>query len=330
MQNVDEAKYESLYNAVKIVNKKKNPKQQLSNLREIIIYFNFNNALAVDESLFNSIIEQLDFLSDNEVDRKIHRLYIYLLLEIVATAKNFGNEKLQLLVPKFLEVLNSEILNKTGSRQQLSWRSLGELCSYSNSDKFRDETFQRLFKALNLLRFPNKSKNKSAIFISADKEYATSIKLWCAILSSMRRIGSTKATKIIIENNNSNNVFLAIGSDNVYIARHAFSIVLNTVESIEQGSPLLLELLIALNTRWRNGKHFFNVEDFLCVSYISRIISKIASKIDFDNTEQCNNTMELYELVLVVLQQTGRLLQLLIYIEIIKYYYYLFFNYQKV
>lgn len=181
-----------------------NQKQQLQYLREMSIYL--SAVATIDESVFAAIIAYLKELGESDVDRKLFRTSMFLLVECIADygARAELTNKSR-VVDTLVTLLEKELKQKTWStRQVLVWRTLGSIVHLhhlaprpqqqgSSGADVKSAITSRLVSTFEELQYPVKQK-KSVLF-GDDKDFLPKLLSWAAVTSGVVRSGEALPRK---------------------------------------------------------------------------------------------------------------------------------------
>jgi hypothetical protein len=262
-------------------------KIQLTHLREMCIYV--SAITSVDESVFSSIVAYLKDLGDADIDRKLYRTAVYLLVETIAEyrSRNELSSKYG-SVANLNNILTKELLSKSGSKTLLIWRALGSIAhshrsspllltnsssaqqrSSAASDRdIHEQITARLYSTLESLQYP--VKQKKTMLFGSDKEFLPKILNWAAVLSAIVHTNEPLPRKCW-EN-------LAYGlTCSVYtpLAQHSFVAALNTARILTDESLQLtfLRLLLVEQDTGKPKETLMLNDTLCCTSYVRCVVA---------------------------------------------------------
>lgn len=279
---------------------KLNSKVQLSLLREFCIYISiFETKLDVD--IVASMINFLKALSDSaDVDRKIFRVCLFLLVETISIYCTMGENH---ILKSHTDMLHSfmvkELLQqKLGSKKIIIWRNLSSIEDshlfvpnniISNASLLDSDTFTRLCSAIEVLEYPVlKEKKSKGIFGSnssnenAEKDHMLQLHHWATIFSSLFRCGKPLPPSCW------SNLMKAISCQNYLpLAQHAFRVLYQAISSLNDDSESQIRMLMILET------NAASIKDPLCCSLCIRSISKLTTICkDFDSSNTTTDRID--------------------------------------
>lgn len=269
---------------------KLNQKAQLTHLREMCIYL--SAVTSIDEAVFSAITLFIKDLGDSDMDRKIFRTAMYLLMEAIAeysSRNELTNKRGSILVLN--SMLGKELSSKNGSSKQLLiWRSLGTIVYAHNSQAQQQlatqnaggknflprnteiETFvvSRLHSAFEALSFPVKQK-KSVLF-GDDKEFLPKMLQWTSLVSAIVR-SEEALPKKGWENLSCGLTCLSYTP----LAQHSFRALWNTAKVIKEPALQLQFITQLLADRdGSKGREYINTADVLCCTYYIRTLTALS------------------------------------------------------
>lgn len=260
------------------------PKQHLSFLRELCIHVAAN--VSLDDAFTAGLLEQIKDLSDQDNDRKLLRVYIFVLTEVLAREdKSIDQYKMTDVVA----FLSKEANSKTNSRQYLAFRTLGILYAINKRNGVNDNINEGIYSLVShsLKELKYAGKQKKTLFNGADKEYMMKTLHWNSIMSSLQHM------KQIIPKECYANLFYGLLSQYTPLVRNSLMVLLNSVQSLKDEQSIL-ELCSMCIDRYRKGKEYLNLDDPLCASYFIRIIAAVAYNVNWSNAECKARVLDLF------------------------------------
>ena len=278
--------YDSLVSEIIHVHKTGNHSSLLALLREVAVYCSPLFRESLNESICNILLKLSRISSSStDYDRKISRLCLYILTEIInyntndnniAYVKNIQN-KMFILIKEELELNNSSC-----NRLFTLWKTFGMItCNIKNIDDTNVSSMpasaymatEVMLLAVNELKklkaLPIRKKKILLGQKKADKDYDNENLLWISVLSCMRHTNMSPPEDII------NVLLIAITSPNEILARHALYLLYRVSCNTEFKASLAGSLLIKLRPQQGVDNVHINQQDDLCRYYLGNILTSL-------------------------------------------------------
>lgn len=183
----------AIFNNSLISKRFKPTKQTLEHLREISLHLRPQTTLHYD--LVSNLLALIRECTNSDFDQKIVRTAFYIVMEMTQNDTCLINSLMTAkLKNEIYSVVSDDIREQHISlRLCLAWKNIGRL-SVSQPNHYQSihdiiiQQFQRM-------KYPEK---QIKLFIGnkkADRDFETSLQLWCSVLSSIRRITSHKLSQ---------------------------------------------------------------------------------------------------------------------------------------
>jgi hypothetical protein len=273
----------SIYNRTK--KNKINPKQQLTYLRELTIQVVANSTL--DETFITGLIEQMKDFLDQDGDRKLLRIYLFVILEVLSKESKSVD---QFKMTEIINFMTKEANSRTNTRQFLAFRTLGILYSLNKANQVNESSNESIFRLMtsSLSGLKYAGKQKKSMFSGGDKDYMLRSLHWTSIMSSLQFTGR------VIPKECYANLFYGVLSQHTPLVRSSLMVLLNTVSQLRDDEQSVLELCSMLLDRYRKGKEYLNLEDPLCAAYFLRIIGALGHSVNWRNAECKARVLDLF------------------------------------
>lgn len=188
-------------------------KTYLAQLRELSVYADGLNPATIPQhhALLQQLFNTARDMPDRDVERKICRICVFLVLGMIRKAKpeaTFANS--------VYEHLNLEVIKSSGSRQVFAIKSLSHAAIACGR---HEEVVNALSQLILRIRYPSRRKVILIGQKKADREYDLAIHVWIAVLLAFRTMAHSPGANL------DGVVFAACQSEHPVLARHGFALV---------------------------------------------------------------------------------------------------------
>lgn len=272
--------YDSLVSEIINVHTNGNISSILVLLREFAVYCSPSFTENLNESICNILLTLSRISSNsNDYDRKISRLCIYILTEIINYNMNDYNiSYIKNIQNKMFILIKEELEQNNLSYNRLFnlWKTFGIItCNIKNSNNnvptnMANEVMKLAVNELKKLKvLPIRKKKILLGQKKADKDYENDNLLWISVLSCIRHTNISPPEDII------NILLIAITSPNEILARHALYLLHVICCNTEFKASLAGSLLIKLRPQQGIDNVYINQQDDLCQYYLGNILSSL-------------------------------------------------------